>query len=765
MVGMVGRMRDFLRAWVLLSVACTVACVTGQSLESTPTTSSSSSSSSSGSGTGGGDAGPCGVDCSKFETPPCTVAVCNIGQVLNATLNACAVVPAADGTACDDGQFCTTADACAAGVCVGGAQNDCGIAPTPCMAIICYEDSKSCGVTPVDDGTTCTPTDLCEVSGVCQVGECQGMPKDCSFSPLNECNTVSCDSTTGKCTGTPDPNKDDSPCVLSGDLCSVDKTCLAGVCGGGKPMDCSALDVGCQAGACDEATGFCGPVNAAIGTACSQGVPVCYVGACDVKGNCVPSQGPDGATCNDHDSCTQGDTCAAGVCAGTPVSGCVLYFTEDWGTCPDGWTLGGDWQCGAPTGTSPVTPFTGKNVLATQLDGLYNNNDTFATCTADSPPIDLTVATNPELSFWVWDNTEGGTFDGWNLKVSIDGGQTYTEVMTVTPPYSLMIAGQAAWGGNYSAEGWQNYFADLTAYKGQKINLQFGFRSDPATVFPGVYIDDIVVAEPLQIPLYVTTTSPLPDAYAGTPYSTTILSTGATSSAVWSIDPGGVNTSWLTINAMTGVLSGTPSQAEAGTVSVTVRIEEPGFPTNFAEQTLTFIVAPDLYYTSFEGACPDGWTLTGDWHCGVPTNPAGPTAAYDGTQCISTGLTSDYSNLDTWAGTTATSPQIELTGGPSPTLTFWMWIDTEGSVYDGANLQISTDGGMTYSVVDTVMPAYPLTIAGERAWGGHLGALGWQLVQVDLSAYAGLFVYLRFGFQSDASDTFAGVYIDDFLVE
>src|SRR5262245_56618190 len=54
------------------------------------------------------DLGPCGVDCSGFETPPCTMAVCYTGQVLG-PLNTCVVVPA-QGTACDDGKFCTIND-------------------------------------------------------------------------------------------------------------------------------------------------------------------------------------------------------------------------------------------------------------------------------------------------------------------------------------------------------------------------------------------------------------------------------------------------------------------------------------------------------------------------------------------------------------------------------------------------------------------------------------------------------------------------------
>jgi hypothetical protein len=145
-------------------------------------------------------------------------------------------------------------------------------------------------------------------------------------------------------------------------------------------------------------------------------------------------------------------------------------------------------------------------------------------------------------------------------------------------------------------------------------------------------------------------------------------------------------------------------------------------------------------------------------------NPAGPATAYVGTQCIGTGMIHDYSNNDTYAGTTATSPPITLPGQPQ-TLTFRMWVDTEGGLYDGFNLAISVDGGVTYSVVDTVIPQYPLVIAGEPAWGGHQAALGWQLVQADLTPYTGMTILLRFGFRSDASDTYAGAFLDDFLIE
>ncbi len=753
-----GWVRDLVRVWLLLLVVghagCT--CIPGQAPITDTTTSSSEG------GGGGEDLGPCGLDCTKLETSQCTTAVCNIGQEIG-PLNTCVVVPLPKGAGCDDGLFCTTNDTCDNGTCAGGGSYNCGIPSSPCQAVVCYEESKSCDVTPVNDGAACNPTDLCQVDGVCSIGDCVGVPKDCSFSPLIECNTVGCDPATGKCVGVAAPQKDDLPCVLTGDLCSTNKTCKTGQCQGGTPKDCSSLDAGCNVGVCDPLNGICGPVNAPVGTVCTEGLHECDVGACDVKGTCVASPAPDGVACNDHNACTKEDECLAGACGGGPIVGCSLYLLEGFELCPNGWTFGGDWQCGTPEDVGPLEAHTGDGVIATQIAGLYHVSQTYGTTVADSPPIDLTQATNPMLSFWAWDHTEGVTFDGWNLKVSTNGGQSFAQVTAVTPAYSLTIAGQPAWGGNHSAEGWQHYSADLTAYVGQPIILRFAFRSDGATVFPGVYVDDIVVAEPLQTPLFITTPSPLANGYADMAYSAPIVKTGGTSNAVWSINPGGVNTAWLTIDPATGVLGGTPTAAEVGPVTVTVHVEEPMLPSNFVEQTFTFTINKAAYYTSFEGACPNGWTLTGDWQCGVPANE-GPATAFVGEQCIATQIAGLYSDLQTFAGTTATSPDIDLAGVANPQLTFRMWVDTEGSTYDGLNLQISTDGGMTYSILSDVMPLYPLTIAGKPAWGGHQAALGWQLVHASLSAYVGQTVRLRFSFQSDSSGTFPGVYIDDILV-
>ncbi|MFO0755565.1 MAG: hypothetical protein U0359_03690 [Byssovorax sp.] len=755
--------RRLIPAWFYLSlVALGAACGSGIAPEPFPTTDSTTTTTGTG-GMGGTDLGPCGVDCSTFQTLACTTAVCNTGQVPG-PLNTCVVVPSPNGTPCDDGLFCTSNDTCNNGTCTGGVPSTCGLPIPTCTAVICYEESKSCDVAPVDDGAPCQPEDLCTVNGTCHIGECKGEPKDCSFSPLAECNKVSCNPANGKCEGVPDANKDDAPCVLTGELCKVQKTCKTGVCGGGVPKDCSALNVGCEVGVCDAPTGICMPDKAPVGTACSDGIPSCHVGACDVKGDCKPATGPDGIACNDHNGCTKADTCSGGMCVGGAVGGCQFYFQEGFESCPNGWTLSGDWQCGVPMNVGPAAAHTGMNVIGTQIAGNYNTNQSFDGASATSPPINLSQASKPQISFWAWDHTEGGSFDGWKLRASINGGQSFTDVASVTPAYSLMILGKPAWGGDHEAAGWQPYTADLSPYIGHSVLLRFSFRSDGAGVFPGVYIDDIVVAEADTTPIFITTKSPLDDVYAGMAYSQKIERSGGSPGAIWSIKQGvGVNNGWLSIDPVKGVLSGNPKKVDVGPVSVTVHVEEPTLPSNFDEKTYTFEVKPDAYYTSFELACPNGWTLTGDWQCGVPMN-VGPATAYVGSQCIATQIAGEYHNEQPFATTTATSPDIDLTGIASPILTFHMWVDTEGSTYDGVNLRVSNDGGMNYNLITDVSPMYELTISNELAWGGHKSALGWQQYKADLGPFSGQTIRIRFAFESDHSQTFPGVYIDDVLV-
>jgi hypothetical protein len=135
----------------------------------------------------------------------------------------CSNPTATNGTDCNDGNACTRADDCMAGVCVG--------------------------TNPV----TCTASDQCHVAGTC--------------SP-----------STGMCSN---PTATNGTLCNDGNGCTQTDTCSAGVCTGASPVTCSASDSCHTAGACVPATGMCtdplipncgGPVTVRVVN--SMGVPI-----------------------------------------------------------------------------------------------------------------------------------------------------------------------------------------------------------------------------------------------------------------------------------------------------------------------------------------------------------------------------------------------------------------------------------------------------------------------------------------------------------
>lgn len=279
----------------------------------TTTTTTTTTGTGGNGGAGGEDPGLCGQDCSLIDSPPCLMSVCNDGTYPGA-VGQCVVVPEAAGTACDDGLFCTVDDACdGMGTCVGGPQNDCGMAPPACNEVTCDEQSKSCSSSTLPDGTSCTATDLCLSGATCVAGACTGgTTKDCFFEPVpNECFVSECNPSNGMCE--PVPGNEGSSCVDQNDLCSVQNTCSNGVCGGGIPKDCSAMSQGCQLGVCNT-----------------------------MDGQCTTMALMNGDMCDDLDSCTTGEMCSNGMCSGgTPVTACVNGDS----CCPSTCTAVNDTDC------------------------------------------------------------------------------------------------------------------------------------------------------------------------------------------------------------------------------------------------------------------------------------------------------------------------------------------------------------------------------------------------------------------------------------
>ncbi len=316
-------MKIFWLSFGLSAAVAGAACASGETTDFGDTGSSSSASgtgggsTSSGGGTGGatggaggGGSSACEVDCSQIQAPMCQVAQCNdqTGQ--------CEVVADTDGTGCDDGLFCTANDSCQSGLCEPGPANDCGISPAACEVVSCDEPSQTCATQASQNGDPCVdPNDLCLENATCVNGLCSGTVKDCFMQPVpDDCHVSECNPQNGQCE--PVVGNEGGPCADPNDLCTVSKTCAAGVCQGGGPKDCTYLTMGCVMGVCD--------VN---------------------NGLCAASAVNNGDPCDDLDSCTSGETCQSGNCGGgSPILQCIHGDS----CCPSGCTDQTDTDCAMP---------------------------------------------------------------------------------------------------------------------------------------------------------------------------------------------------------------------------------------------------------------------------------------------------------------------------------------------------------------------------------------------------------------------------------
>lgn len=201
-----------------------------------------------------------------------------------------------NGIACDDSDPCTPTASCAAGVCVGERDPVCADPPSCVDHVDC--GSGDCVVNVVSGS--------CFIDGSCWAGG--------GARPGQPCQ---------RCRPQSDPLawtiEGSGPCE-DGDACTVNDTCVAGVCKGQR-KDCDD-HVGCTGDTCSD--GVCAHEILA---------DKCYIdGVCYADGHqgeppscvvCDPAE-PTAWTarqgsCDDHDACTDPDVCADGACVGALV--------------------------------------------------------------------------------------------------------------------------------------------------------------------------------------------------------------------------------------------------------------------------------------------------------------------------------------------------------------------------------------------------------------------------------------------------------------
>ena len=185
------------------------------------------------------------------------------------------------------------------------------------------------------------------------------------------------------------------------------------------------------------------------------------------------------------------------------------------------------------------------------------------------------------------------------------------------------------------------------------------------------------------------------------------------------------------------------------------------------------------------GDCPDGTSSIDVYQTNFETNPTGWThSGTNDTWARSTSRSNSPSTAYFSRGQSAvsvqrlTSPTISVpqTFGEPVALKFWQWSDIEAAgstgCFDGAILEISNNGGQTWSYVPESMlmtnPYFgPISDDYGNPLGGNDGWCGlqdWTKTVVDLSAYAGQDVKLRFSQGTDASIGLEGWHIDDFSI-
>ncbi len=314
----------------------------------------------------------------------------------------------------------------------------------PCTMDACPEVGAACTHEPVEG--CCVNDAGCDDGNDCTVDQCEGFGGSCLHEAIEGCCHVALDC-------------DD------GDACTED-TCDE------EAQQCKHQPLCCAADAdCDD------------GDKCTQGR--CAEGQCLYDFVCCVSD----AECDDGEYCTK-DQCVDGDCVHPPANlpGCCVpgVLDEDFeGGTPDGWTFtpivdGVGWQV-----TTMSKFHTGPSVLYYGNPGAENfDNGEINTGTATSPPLDIPSGVETKLDMWVYFDGESSlSYDDFWVEVDT-GDKTFTVVKK----------------SDIKDEAWKHVVKDLSYLGGKTIQLKFRFDTIDGTVNKGygVVVDDLKVVSTCQ---------------------------------------------------------------------------------------------------------------------------------------------------------------------------------------------------------------------------------------------------------------------------
>lgn len=490
------------------------------------------------------------------------------------------------------------------------------------------------------------------------------------------------------------------------------------------------------------------------------------------------------------------DTLSASMVSVPLIS--AMPYVEDFEASAGGWTSYGTnntWQHGTPTGVVINTAGGGTQSWTTNLTGDYNNSELSY---LESPCLNLSTLTSPQVRFKIWWESENG-WDGVQLQYSTDGGATWSVVGTVGSGinwYNSTLTngpgtGLACWNGSITgfppggSRGWLTAQHNLSALAGVTgVKFRFMFISDISITRDGIGIDDFRVSDPPPVEAKLAAIT-APNSGCGLPNNAQV-----------SIRVKNQGTQILTnipvryrINALAPVAEVMPGPiapgdslvynfntranlSVAGTYTLTAYTAVPA-DADLSNDTLRAnvthipLVSSVPYSQNFESN-NGGWTSGGSnssWAWGIPTGITINNAA-SGQRAWVTNLGGDYNDDEE---SYLQLPCFNFSGIQNATISFSLNFDTEDT-YDGANLQYSTNGGLSWQVLGAVgsgtnwysSPSVSSS-NGFPVWDGS--SSGWLRASHSLSALNNVSsVLLRFVFTSDGSVTEEGIGIDSIFI-
>jgi bacillopeptidase F (M6 metalloprotease family) len=186
--------------------------------------------------------------------------------------------------------------------------------------------------------------------------------------------------------------------------------------------------------------------------------------------------------------------------------------------------------------------------------------------------------------------------------------------------------------------------------------------------------------------------------------------------------------------------------------------------------TATTLPAATIFSDDMESG-PNGWTATGLWHQSSFRSDSPSRAWYYGDEATRT-----YDNGAANAGT-LTSPVIDLRNATHPVLIYREWRSVEDTpIGDAALLQIGTGPNQWTTVTDSNFSTAIDPLNGQYLAAAYLGwntpidtdfdTPQWVSRAIDLSAYVGKKIHIRFAFETANPDfnSYEGWYVDDVSV-